>query len=61
MSARMWSDMMKVALKDIPPEPLPGAKQAEEYLSSEEQERLNFYRRLASAFSSVEARAGGGG
>jgi len=52
---------MKVALKDIPPEPLPGAKQAEEYLSSEEQERLNFYRRLASAFSSVEARAGGGG
>ncbi|MBK8837247.1 MAG: PBP1A family penicillin-binding protein [Hyphomonadaceae bacterium] len=61
MSARIWSDMMKVALKDIPPEPLPGAKQAEEYLSSEEQERLNFYRRLASAFSSVEARAGGGG
>lgn len=61
MSARIWSDMVKVALKDIPPEPLPGAKQAEEYLSSEEQERLNFYRRLASAFSSVEARAGGGG
>lgn len=60
MSARIWSDMMKVALEGIPPEPLPGAKQAEEYLSSEEQERLNFYRRLASAFSSVEARAGGG-
>jgi penicillin-binding protein 1A len=61
MSARIWADMMKVALKDIPPESLPGAKQPEEYLSSEAQERLNFYRRLASAFSSVEARAGGPG
>ena len=60
MSARIWADMMKVALKDIPPEPLPGAKQAEEYLNPESMERLNFYRRLASAFSSVEARGGGG-
>ena len=33
MSARIWADMMKVALEGIPPEPLPGAKQAEEYLS----------------------------
>ncbi len=56
MSARIWSDMMKVALKDIPPEPLPGAKQPEQYLSSEAQERLNFYRRLSSAFSAVESR-----
>ncbi|MEQ1609867.1 MAG: PBP1A family penicillin-binding protein [Hyphomonadaceae bacterium] len=59
MSARIWADMMKVALKDIPPEPLPGAKQAEEYLSTETQDRLNFYRRLASAFGSVAARGGG--
>ncbi len=59
MSARIWADMMKVALKDIPPEPLPGAKQAEEYLSTETQDRLNFYRRLASAFASVAARGGG--
>jgi len=60
MSARIWGDMMKVALKDIPPESLPGAKQPEEYLSSEAQERLNFYRRLGSAFSAVEARGGPG-
>jgi len=59
MSARIWADMMKIALKDIPPEPLPGAKQAEEYLSTETQDRLNFYRRLASAFDSVAARGGG--
>lgn len=59
MSARIWADMMKVALKDIPPEQLPGGKQAEEYLSPESMERLNFYRRLSSAFSSVEARGGG--
>ncbi len=59
MSAKIWADMMKVALKDIPPEQLPGAKQAEEYLSPESMERLNFYRRLSSAFSSVEARGGG--
>ncbi len=59
MSARIWADMMKVAHEGITPEPLPGAKKAEEYLSSQDMERLNFYRRLSSAFSAVEARSGG--
>jgi penicillin-binding protein 1A len=59
MSARIWADMMKPAHEGLTPEPLPGAKQAEEYLSSEDMDRLNFYRRLSSAFASVEARAGG--
>ncbi len=59
MSARIFSDMMTVALKDLKPEPLPGAKQVEEYLSSEDQDRLNFYRQLASAFASVEGRPDG--
>jgi penicillin-binding protein 1A len=59
MSARIWGDMMKVAHEGITPEPLPGAKKAEEYLSSQDMERLNFYRRLSSAFSAVEARGGG--
>jgi penicillin-binding protein 1A len=59
MSARIWADMMKVAHEGIEPEPLPGAKRAEEYLSSQDMERLNFYRRLSSAFAAVEARGGG--
>ncbi len=59
MSARIWADMMRPAHEGIQPMPLPGAKQAEEYLSSEDMDRLNFYRRLSSAFASVEARAGG--
>lgn len=59
MSARMWADMMRPAHEGLTPAPLPGAKQAEEYLSSEDMDRLNFYRRLSSAFASVEARAGG--
>ncbi|HVY90935.1 MAG TPA: PBP1A family penicillin-binding protein [Hyphomonadaceae bacterium] len=60
MSARIWSDMMTVAHKDLTPEALPGAKLPEEFLSSEDQDRLNFYRRLADAFGSVAARGGGG-
>lgn len=59
MSARIWADMMKVAHEGLTPEPLPGAKQAEEYLSNEDMDRLNFYRRLSSAFGAVEARGGG--
>lgn len=59
MSARIWADMMKPAHEGLTPVPLPGAKQAEEYLSTEDMDRLNFYRRLSSAFASVEARAGG--
>jgi len=59
MSARIWADMMKVAHEGITPEPLPGAKKAEDYLSNEDIERLNFYRRLSSAFAAVEARGGG--
>lgn len=59
MSARIWADMMKPAHSGLTPVPLPGAKRAEEYLSSEEMDRLNFYRRLSAAFASVEARSGG--
>jgi penicillin-binding protein 1A len=61
MPARIWSQMMTAALKDIPPEPLPGARIVEDFLTDNDYERLNFYRRLAGAFSSVEARASGGG
>ena len=59
MSARIWANMMQVAHAGITPEPLPGAKKAEEYLSNEDMDRLNFYRRLSSAFAAVEARDGG--
>ncbi len=59
MSARIWASMMQVAHDGITPEPLPGAKSAEEYLSNEDMDRLNFYRRLSSAFAAVEARDGG--
>ncbi|MFT3725349.1 MAG: PBP1A family penicillin-binding protein [Hyphomonadaceae bacterium] len=59
MSARIWADMMRPAHEGVTPVPLPGAKQAEEYLSTEDMDRLNFYRRLSSAFAAVEARAGG--
>ena len=59
MSARIWANMMQVAHDGITPEPLPGAKSAEEYLSNEDMDRLNFYRRLSSAFAAVEARDGG--
>jgi penicillin-binding protein 1A len=61
MPARIFSQMMTAALEGIEPEPLPGARDLEDYLPSEDQERLNFYRRLAGAFASVEASAGGGG
>ncbi|MDZ4760613.1 MAG: PBP1A family penicillin-binding protein [Alphaproteobacteria bacterium] len=60
MPAVIWSTLMTAALEGIAPEPLPGAKQPEEFLTDDDQDRLSFYRRLASAFSSVEARQGGG-
>ncbi|MDP3738046.1 MAG: PBP1A family penicillin-binding protein [Hyphomonadaceae bacterium] len=59
MSARMFSVMMTGALEGLQPEPLAGAKVAEEFLSSEDQDRLNFYRRMSGAFAQVEAQAGG--
>lgn len=59
MSARIWRDMMKVAHEGLTPEPLPGAKRAEEYMSPEDRDRLNFYQRLSSAFGAVAARGGG--
>jgi penicillin-binding protein 1A len=58
LPARIWSVMMTAALKDIPPEPLPGAKAPEEFLTDADQDHLNFYRRLGSAFASVENRRG---
>jgi penicillin-binding protein 1A len=61
MSARIWRDMMSAALDGVAPEPLPGAGEAEDFLSDDQYERLNFYRRLAGAFASVEGRAAGGG
>jgi penicillin-binding protein 1A len=61
MPARIFSQMMSSALEGIDPEPLPGARSVEEYLPQEDQDRLAFYRRLASAFASVEAQAGSGG
>jgi penicillin-binding protein 1A len=59
MSSRIWAAMMAPAHEGITPEALPGAKRAEEYLSTEDMDRLNFYRRLSSAFAAVEARGGG--
>ena len=59
MSARIWAAMMRPAHKDLAPEPLPGAKRAEAYLSPEVLDRLNFYQRLSSAFGAVAARGGG--
>ncbi|HEX5005621.1 MAG TPA: PBP1A family penicillin-binding protein [Hyphomonadaceae bacterium] len=61
MPARIFQQMMTAALEGIKPEPLPGARSVEEYLPREDQDRLAFYRRLAGAFASVEAQAGGGG
>jgi penicillin-binding protein 1A len=58
LPARIWQAAMVTALEGIEPEPLPGAKQAEEFLTSDDQNRLSFYRRLAGAFSSAEARYG---
>jgi penicillin-binding protein 1A len=59
MSARIWAAMMRPAHKDLAPETLPGAKQAEAYLSPEVLDRLNFYQRLSAAFGAVAARGGG--
>jgi len=59
MSARMWAMMMKPALEGKEPVPLPGAKQVEEFLSIDDQNRLSFYRRLSAAFRTVEQRAEG--
>lgn len=59
MPARIWAQVMSAALEGIEPEPLPGAKQFEEFLSDTDYARLNFYRRLSSAFGQVEAMAGG--
>jgi penicillin-binding protein 1A len=58
MPARIWAQMMAPALEGLSPEPLPGARPSEEYLSNEDQDRLNFYRRLAGEFASVEANGG---
>lgn len=55
---RIFSMMMTTAHEGLTPEPLPGAKQAEEFLSFDDQNRLNFYRRLSAAFGSVAARGG---
>ena len=61
LPAHIWSVMMTSALKGLSPEPLPGAKAPEEFLTDADQDRLNFYRRLSSAFASVEGRQGAGG
>jgi penicillin-binding protein 1A len=58
MPARIFAQMMAPALEGLSPQPLPGAKSSEEFLSNEDQDRLNFYRRLAGAFASVEASGG---
>jgi penicillin-binding protein 1A len=58
MPARIWAQMMAPALEGLSPEPLPGARPSEEYLSNEDQDRLNFYRRLAGEFASIEANGG---
>jgi penicillin-binding protein 1A len=60
MSARMWAMMMTKVLDGVDPVPLPGAKQVEEFLSVDDQNRLGFYRRLSAAFRSVEARGASG-
>jgi penicillin-binding protein 1A len=57
MPARIWAIMMTKALEGREPIPLPGAKQPEEFLSFDDQNRLSFYRRLSAAFRSIEARA----
>lgn len=58
MPARIFSVMMTAALEGVAPEPLAGAKQAEEFLSFDDQNRLNFYRRLSGAFAAVATRGG---
>jgi penicillin-binding protein 1A len=58
MPARIFSAIMTAALEGLAPEPLPGAKQAEEFLSFDDQNRLNFYRRLSGAFAAVSTRGG---
>lgn len=60
LPARIWSVMMTAALKGIAPEPLPGARAPEEFLTSEDQDRLTFYRRLGGAFAAIAARGGNG-
>jgi penicillin-binding protein 1A len=58
MPARIWAQMVTPALEGLEPEALRGARSAEEFLSDADQDRLNFYRRLAGAFASVEANGG---
>lgn len=58
MPARIFAQMVEPALQGLSPESLPGAKSSEDFLSDEDQDRLNFYRRLAGAFASVEASGG---
>ena len=58
MPARIFAQMVTPALEGMKPEALRGARSAEEFLSNADQDRLNFYRRLAGAFASVEASGG---
>ena len=58
LPAHIWSVMMTGALKGLSPEPLPGARAPEEFLTDADQDHLNFYRRLSSAFASVAFMAG---
>jgi hypothetical protein len=48
--------MVSKAQEGMAPEPLSGAMSQDEMLTDEQEERLNYYRRLASAFRQVEGR-----
>lgn len=58
LSARIWQMMMAPAHEGLTPEPLAGAKQPEEFLNSEDQYALAFYRRLSGAFAQIAKPAG---
>jgi penicillin-binding protein 1A len=56
MSAKIWQTMMAPAHAGLTPEPLAGAKQAEEFLNNDDQVALSFYRRLSSALGQIASR-----
>lgn len=53
--AELWHDVMMLAHEGLPATPLPGAEKAIT-ISAVEEEKLAYYRSLASAFASVENR-----
>ncbi|MEL6258034.1 MAG: penicillin-binding transpeptidase domain-containing protein, partial [Pseudomonadota bacterium] len=55
LPAQIWSTMMIIAHEDLDPSPLEGAQQVK--VSAAAQERIDYYRKLSSAFRTLEAEA----